>query len=292
MHHTSVRRATARYWRTCKRRASAGCRGGCRHPRTRWGVVPRRSESLRDLEMEVGGEASPPHGRQGDLLSLPDSVTDADEAAAFLQVQIPADGAVAVVEGDEVIRHVEAVAIVIDDDAAHHPGSCGADIGADGHGEIVRVLLPPAVADDAAVALAAKIRAARGPWESIGRGCSRWIAIEITRAGEKEICGNDDQQKNAGKRRRSCVQRRGRLENSPGVRGLAVTSNGIPPAYSDGGLPQAWMTRPVTWRRSSNSLQCCRSAGIQKSRTHPAFLPARRESQPSVSARCESHSRV
>ena len=34
------------------------------------------------------------------------------------------------------------------------------------------------------------------------------------------------------KRRRSRVQRRGRLENSPGVLGWAVTSNGIPPAYS------------------------------------------------------------
>ena len=103
------------------------------------------------------------------------------------------------VDGDEVVRHVQAVAVVIDDDAAYHAGSCRANIGADGHGEVVGVFLPAAVADDASIALAAKIRAPRGPREPIGRGCSRWIAVEIVRAGKKEIGRNDDQQKNAGK---------------------------------------------------------------------------------------------
>lgn len=106
-------------------------------------------------------------------------------------MQIPAHGPVAMIDGDIVIGHVQAVPIVIYHDAFHDSGAGGAHRRADGHGKVVSIFLPVAMAHDTAIALAAEVRLSGLPGETVGRRFTRWVEIEIVWASEEKIAKSE-----------------------------------------------------------------------------------------------------
>lgn len=106
-----------------------------------------------DGEMQVWCEAASDVTALGDALPLLDVLAHAHEAAVFAQVQIPAGRAVAVRDSDAVVRRLQTVGVMADEDRHHNPAARRAHVRPFWLQEVERELLSSAVADDAAIAL-------------------------------------------------------------------------------------------------------------------------------------------
>ena len=117
--------------------------------------------------------------------SLLNALTGPNQASSLTNVQINGVRAVGVANDNGVSSRVEAVAVVLIDDANDFARACGTDLRADRHDEIVRVLLPAKMTQRAAVALTARTSDAGLPGEPVRRVGRRGIDRYVVRTGEK-----------------------------------------------------------------------------------------------------------
>ena len=140
------------------------------HPRN---AAIRRDISKRDrnraavvsqnMKMKVRREAPSHVTTARNRLPLLHPFSDADEAASLLQMCLFSHRPICVKDGDLVVWRLQASSVMADLHMDDDTAARRANLGTNGHAEIVGELLPTAVTHNSAVALAAKPGFSRRP---------------------------------------------------------------------------------------------------------------------------------